>query len=137
MLLMGQVTSKQGGRSKEVVEEMTKRTTPIMGDGPADIVFHRGNIFMLDEKNPKVETLAVKWEGILAVGKYADIDSKIQSSYTKVIDLKGKTLLPGFIEAHQHATKVASQKFMFINISAYSDDCKLWTKDDVLEIIWE
>ena len=137
MLVMGEVTSKQAVRSKEAVEETAKRMTPVMGDGPADIVFHGGNIFTLDEKNPKVEALAVKREGILAVGKYADIESKIQSGYTKIIDLEGKTLLPGFIEAHQHATNVAAQKFMYINISAYSDDCKLRTKDDVVEIIRE
>ena len=137
MLTMGQVTSKQRVRSKEPVEETTKRMTPVMGDGPADIVFHGGDIFTLDDKNPQVEALAVKGEGILAVGNYADIESKIQSGYTKVIDLKGKTLLPGFIEAHQHAILVAAQKFLYINVAAYSYDCKLRTKDEVLEIIRE
>ena len=134
---MGQATSKQRVRSKELVEETTKRITPVMGEGPADIVFHGGDIFTLNDKNPQVEALAVKGEGILAVGNYTDIESKIQSGYTKVIDLKGKTLLPGFIEAHQHAIHAAAQRFMYINIAAYSYDCKLRTKDEVLEIIRE
>ena len=137
MLTMGQVTSKQRVRSKEPVEVTTKRITPVMGEGPADIVFHGGDIFTLDDKNPQVEALAVKGEGILAVGNYADIESKIQCGYTKVIDLKGKTLLPGFIEAHQHAIHAAVQRFLYINIAAYSYDCKLRTKDEVLEIIRE
>ena len=132
---MGQGTSKERDRSKESVEETTKRMTPVMGDGPADIVFHGGDIFTLDDKNPQVEALAVKGEGILAVGNYADIESKIQSGYTKVIDLKGKTLLPGFIEAHQHAILVAAHRFLYIDIAAYSYDCKLRTKDEVLEMI--
>ena len=132
---MGQGTSKQRVRSKELVEETTKRMTPVIGEGPADIVFHGGDIFTLNDKNPQVEALAVKGEGIIAVGNYADIESKIQSGYTKVIDLKGKTLLPGFIEAHQHAILVAAHRFLYIDIAAYSYDCKLRTKDEVLEII--
>ena len=134
---MGQGTSKQRVRSKELVEETTKRMTPVIGEGPADIVFHGGDIFTLNDKNPQVEALAVKGEGIIAVGNYADIESKIQSGYTKVIDLKGKTLLPGFIEAHQHAIHAAAQRFLYINIAAYSYDCKLRTKDEVMEIIRE
>ena len=108
-----------------------------MGDGPADIVFHGGDIFTLDDKNPQVEALAVKGEVILAIGNYADIESKIQSGHTKVIDLKGKTLLPGFIEAHQHALLVAAHRFLYIDIAAYGYDCKpeLRTKDEVLQII--
>ena len=135
ILTMGQGTSKERDRPEEAVEETTKRMTPVMGDGPADIVFHGGDIFTLDDKNPQVEALAVKGEGILSVGSYADIESKIQSGYTKVIDLKGKTLMPGFIEAHQHALLVAAHRFLYIDIAAYSYDCKLRTKDEVLEMI--
>ena len=97
-----------------------------MGDGPADIVFHGGDIFTLDDKNPQVEALAVKGEVILAVGNYTDIESKIQSGYTKVIDLKGKTLLPGFIEAHQHALLVAAHRFLYIDIAAYPSFIQLF-----------
>ena len=50
-----------------------------MGDGPADIVFHGGDIFTLDDKNPQVEALAVKGEVILAIGNYADMH-RVQNS---------------------------------------------------------
>ena len=123
-------------KSREITKTLpTKRVTPVMDDGPADIVFHGGNIFTLDDKNPQVEALAVKGERILAVGKYGDIESKIKSGSTQVIDLQGKTLLPGFIEAHQHAVLLAASKFLYTDIAAYSFDCKLRTKDEVLEII--
>ena len=46
-----------------------------MGDGPADIVFHGGDIFTLDDKNPQVEALAVKGEVILAIGNYTQTSS--------------------------------------------------------------
>ena len=123
-------------KSREITKTLpTKHVTPVMDDGPADIVFHGGDIFTLDDKNPQVEALAVKGERILAVGKYGDIESKIKSGSTQVIDLQGKTLLPGFIEAHQHAVLLAASKFLYTDIAAYSFDCKLRTKDEVLEII--
>ena len=107
----------------------------VMDDGPADIVFYGGDIFTLDDQNPQVEALAVKGERIVAVGKYVDIVSKIQSGRTQVIYLQGKTLLPGFIEAHQHAVGLAGSRFLYTDIAAYSFDCKFRTKDEVLAII--
>ena len=108
---------------------------PAMEDGPADIVFKGGDIFTMDEKNPKVEALAVKGERILTAGNYEDIKPKIQLGHTKIVPLQGKTLLPGFIEAHQHALLLAATKFMYTDISAYGQDCQQRTKDQVMEII--
>ena len=104
-------------------------------NGPADIVFKGGDIYTMDEKNPQVEALAVKGERILAVGSYAEIEPKIKPGYTKIVFLDGKALFPGFIEAHQHATLLAANRFLYIDISGYSRDCQLRTKDQVLEII--
>ena len=108
---------------------------PLEEDGPADIVFKGGDIYTMDENNPKVEALAVKGERILAVGNYAEIIPKIKPGYTKIVSLDGKTLLPGFIEAHQHAILLASARFMYLDISAYGRDCTLRTKEQVMEII--
>ena len=114
-----------------------KQLLPLMEDGPliADIVFTGGDIFTMDDKNPQVEALAVKGERIVAVGKYSDIESKIKDGYTKIVSLDGKTLLPGFIEAHQHAILLAGTNFLFTNISAYSRDCHLRSEAEVLDII--
>ena len=108
---------------------------PLEEDGPADIVFKGGDIFTMDNKNPKVEALAVKGERILAVGSYADIEPKVKEGYTKIVTLDGKTLLPGFIEAHQHALLLAATRFLYTDIAAYGRDCQLRSKDQVMEII--
>ena len=105
------------------------------GSGAADIVFHGGNIFTLDDKNPRVEALAVKGERILEVGNFSQIQSKIQRDHTKVVDLQGKTLLPGFIEAHTHALLLASGRSVFTDVAAYGFDGKLRTKDDMFSIM--
>ncbi|XP_065888308.1 putative amidohydrolase YtcJ [Dysidea avara] len=107
---------------------------PKLEDGPADIVFHGGDIYTIDDNQPKVEALAVKGEEILTLGPYQNIKSLIDTN-TEVIDLKGKTLLPGFIECHQHATLAASNRFLFTDIRAVGDDLQERDKAIVLEII--
>ena len=118
------------------VQPKFEHLPPLEEDGPADIVFKGGNIYTMDEKNPQVEALAVKGERILAVGSCADIEPQIKLGHTKIVSLSdGKTLLPGFIEAHQHALLLAASKFLYTDIAAYGRDCQLRTKDQVLEII--
>ena len=117
------------------VKEHSPQVNRTLEDGPADIVFKGGDIFTIDDTNPHVEALAVKGERIIAVGKYADIESKIKPGYTQIVDLQGRTLLPGFIEAHQHATLLAASRFLYVNVGGYSLDCKLRTADEILKII--
>lgn len=68
---------------------------------PADAIYHGGDIVTIDDKNPTAEALAVKGGKIAAVGTKADV-LKLKGDTTKLIDLKGKTLLPGFLDGHSH-----------------------------------
>jgi predicted amidohydrolase YtcJ len=67
----------------------------------ADIIFTNGKIFTADEKQPYVQALAIKGNKILAAGNNATIE-KLASAKTKRIDLKGKTVVPGFNDQHDH-----------------------------------
>ncbi|AXN41469.1 amidohydrolase [Peribacillus butanolivorans] len=67
----------------------------------ADIVFINGEVITVDQKNKVVEAVAVKGDRISAVGSNREVKDFIGEE-TKVIDLQGKTLLPGFIDAHIH-----------------------------------
>jgi predicted amidohydrolase YtcJ len=67
----------------------------------ADTVFINGNIYTVDEKNPQAEAIAVQGERILAVGSTAEIQ-KFRGPNTREVDLKGKFVMPGFIEGHGH-----------------------------------
>lgn len=67
----------------------------------ADAIIKNGNIYTVDENNMKAEAIAVLGDRILDVGTTADLE-KYQGENTKIIDLKGKTLTPGFIEGHGH-----------------------------------
>ncbi len=67
----------------------------------ADIVFVNGKIWTVDKAKPEAEAVAVLGGRILSVGSTADV-KKCIGAKTKVIDLKGKRMLPGFIDNHTH-----------------------------------
>jgi predicted amidohydrolase YtcJ len=67
----------------------------------ADVIFTNGKIFTANEKQLYVQALAIKGDKILATGTNAVIE-KLASAKTKKIDLKGKTVVPGFNDQHDH-----------------------------------
>ncbi len=66
-----------------------------------DTIFFNGNFVTMDKTGSRVSAVAVKEGKIAAVGKTEDI-KKLGASSTKMIDLEGKTALPGLIDAHCH-----------------------------------
>ena len=67
----------------------------------ADLILLNGRIFTSDSSRPQVEALAVRGERIQAVGNNEEI-RKLAGEKTRVIDLSGKTVVPGFNDAHAH-----------------------------------
>ena len=68
---------------------------------PAHQVFINGNVLTMDANNTVAEALSTKGELIEAVGSTDEIMALVGNE-TEVIDLRGRTLLPGFIDAHGH-----------------------------------
>jgi predicted amidohydrolase YtcJ len=68
----------------------------------ADVLYTNGDIITLNDAHPMAEALAVKDGRILAVGTQAELEKAHKGPKTKLIDLTGKTLLPGFLDAHSH-----------------------------------
>ena len=75
---------------------------------PADTIYHGGDVVTIDDKNPLAEAVAVKEGRILAVGSKVDV-LKLKGANTKVVDLGGKALLPGFVDAHGHCFQTGLQ----------------------------
>ncbi|MDQ6902460.1 MAG: amidohydrolase [Bacteroidota bacterium] len=67
----------------------------------ADLILFNGKIFTSDTSQIIVAALAIKGNRILAVGTNETIE-KLATSKTKKIDLGGKTVVPGFNDAHDH-----------------------------------
>ena len=74
----------------------------------ADAIYHGGTIITVNDSAPSAEALAVKNGLIVAVGAKADI-LKLQGDSTTVVDLAGKTLIPGFVDAHSHFSVIGLQ----------------------------
>jgi hypothetical protein len=66
-----------------------------------ETIFKNGNILTMEEASPRAEALAVQFGRIYRVGRRAEVE-KLAEPATKVIDLKGQTLLPGLIDTHNH-----------------------------------
>lgn len=67
----------------------------------ADLVVTNASVLTMDEGNPRAEAIAVKDGRIAAVGSAADIEA-LTGPGTRVIDARGASVAPGFIESHIH-----------------------------------
>ncbi len=67
----------------------------------ASLVLHNGRFFTVDDARPRAEAVAIAGDRILAVGSDRDV-LNLASAGTRRVDLGGRTVLPGFIDAHTH-----------------------------------
>src|SRR5688572_28348605 len=74
----------------------------------ADLVITNANIQTIDPKRASARSLAVVGERIVMVGSDADTKPLIGPG-TKVIDAKGKLIVPGFNDAHVHFLETGLQ----------------------------
>jgi predicted amidohydrolase YtcJ len=75
----------------------TLRATPPR----AGLILYNAKFYTMDPTNPQAEALAISDGRFLAVGRRSEIDN-LATANTKRIDLGGKTVFPGFIDAHLH-----------------------------------
>jgi predicted amidohydrolase len=73
--------------------------------GTADVIFRGGPILTMNKNRPRAEAVAVRGQRILAVGAFEDLEAR-RDSRTRIVDLGGCALLPGFIDAHMHFSSV-------------------------------
>lgn len=65
-------------------------------------IFYNGNIHSVNKKDEIFEAIAIMGDKIYALGKNEEI-LQLKDETTKLIDLKGKSLIPGINDAHNHA----------------------------------
>jgi predicted amidohydrolase YtcJ len=80
--------------------------SPTQAQNAADTVLLNGKIVTLNAAAPTAEALAVRDGKIIAVGRSADIRA-LGGAGTRVIDLAGRTVVPGLIDSHMHAIRAA------------------------------
>lgn len=68
----------------------------------ADAIYFGGDIITSNDAQPSVQAVAIKEGKILAVGTLDEVTAANKGDTTRLIDLRGKTMLPGFIDPHSH-----------------------------------
>jgi predicted amidohydrolase YtcJ len=89
---------------------------------PADLIIRGGTIYTVEEGNPTVEAVAVSGDKIVYAGDLAGI-KKFEGENTKIIDLQGKTMTPGFIEGHGHFMGLGYNELQLdlMNVTSYEE----------------
>lgn len=92
--------------------------------GKATTVFRKGAVYTVDKNRPWAEAVAVRGNAIVYVGSDHGVQSYIGAE-TKVVDLAGKMLMPGFHDVHMHP----------ISGSVFVYECNLhglYTKEELM-----
>jgi predicted amidohydrolase YtcJ len=74
----------------------------------ADAVYLNGKIITVDDDNPKATAVAIKDGKIIYVGDVRG-SKPLTAESTRKIDLQGKTMVPGFVDAHGHVVSAGIQ----------------------------
>lgn len=76
---------------------------PVPDASPAapEVIYHNGVVLTMDDGLPRAEAIAVRDGRILAVGDDDHVPA-LGERTTRVVDLGGRTVLPGFIDSHAH-----------------------------------
>jgi hypothetical protein len=76
---------------------------------PADLVLKDAVVHTVDVKRPRAEAVAVRGGRVVAVGSNAEVQALVGPK-TRVLDLKGRTVVPGFEDAHAHLLEIGFER---------------------------
>ena len=96
---------------------------------PATLVLNQGRIVTVDDRKPEAQALAARGDTIVAIGTNEEIAAYV-GPQTRVVDLRGRLAIPGFIDGHGHFTGVGEARIV-LNLTKV----KNW--DDVVAMVKE
>lgn len=70
--------------------------------GPADLVLLGARVYTLEPAQPSADGIAVRGDRILKIGARDEVRKLVQEGRTRVLELDGRLVLPGFIDNHTH-----------------------------------
>jgi predicted amidohydrolase YtcJ len=78
------------------------QTTPSPSNTGADLVLLGAKVYTLEPNQPWAEAVAVRGDRIVKVGTRDEVKKLVREGKTRVLDLEGRLVLPGFIDNHTH-----------------------------------
>lgn len=91
------------------------------GSSGADIVIKNGLVYTADGEGTTAEAVAIKDDEIVYVGDEDGLE-ELTGSKTKVIDMEGGMVLPGFIDSHQHPSGSVNEVFTLSLMECETDE---------------
>jgi predicted amidohydrolase YtcJ len=99
---------------------------------PTDLIVLNANVITMDAKLPTAEAFAVRAGKFASVGSNADV-KPLAGAQTRVLDLSGKTVVPGFIDAHAHPRPIYDEDSRWYDVEAGPNNVK--TMEDLIAAI--
>jgi len=93
----------------------------------ADLVLLGGNVVTMESAQPTAAAVAIRADRIVAVGTDAEVQKWVGGS-TQVIELQGKTVVPGMIDAHTHFAGIGARKLQV-------DAAGTTSKEDIVRLV--
>ena len=95
--------------------------------GPADLVLTGGSVLTVNTKDDVVEAVAIRGNTIVAVGSRAEVETWMAPT-TRVVDLEGRSVVPGFVENHIHMTNSPRRTWLDVGPDSASSIAELQAK---------
>ena len=83
---------------------------PLLAWADPSLILHNGKVVTVDREFSIAEAVAIRGDRITAVGRNGEVRS-LAASNTRLVDLEGKTVLPGLIDTHTHPLGAALYEF--------------------------
>jgi predicted amidohydrolase YtcJ len=91
------------------------------------MILYNGNIITIDQKQPRAQAVAIANGRFAAVGTNDDIRAGVPAG-AQSVDLGGRTVVPGFIDAHSHPASAGLSHLQCV-------DCDLRSIDEITDAI--
>jgi len=94
-------------------------------------ILYNAKVFTAEPERPYADAVAIRDGKILAVGNLPEVEKAVSNEKAERIDLRGKTLFPGFIDAHSHSI------YGGINLISADATGRVRTVDDLVKFVAE
>ncbi len=105
---MGRLALGAGAAGFGSMFRCAEAQTPPAPSGAADLIYSGGPIITINDAQPSAEAVAVRGGRILAVGSRQQVEAT-RGPATRMMNLEGRAMLPGFVDPHGHVVMVGLQ----------------------------
>jgi predicted amidohydrolase YtcJ len=94
-----------------------------------DLILYNGNFWTVNPRQPRAQAVAISNSRFMAIGSNEEVLA-LAAGNAKKVDLAGKTVLPGFVDAHSHPAEAGLSHLRMV-------DCDLRSIADILKALRE